>query len=162
MTDSRKLSDVDVPEEDARRGQSLLSRISTEITRTFKEYYGKGPTSTKSYFVDDLLFVVMRGGINAPEKFLLEQGEQDVVRAYRQTFENQMAKQLSERIEKLTQRKVVNFQSQVLFNPDLSVEIFVFEERAPAEVIEATALGEISDKAVGEVQGQQSHEPCDE
>src|SRR4051794_29723353 len=89
------LEAVEVAEEAADRGRSLLSRISSEIVKTFKAYYGKGPTSAKSYMFDDLLFVVMRGGLSAVEEFLLEQDEADAVRHYRQIFENHMAKILS-------------------------------------------------------------------
>jgi uncharacterized protein YbcI len=97
---------LDLPdEEEVQQGQSLLARISTEVVRTFKEYYGKGPTSAKSYMFDDLLFVVMRGGLNPSEKFLLENDEADVVRQYRQTFENRMNEILSEKIEELTGRR---------------------------------------------------------
>lgn len=110
------------------RAQSLLNRISTEVVQAFKENYGKGPTSAKSYLFDDLLFVVMRGGLTAPESFLLEQGEHDVVRAYRQTFANRMAATLGDKIEALTGRTVIGFQGQVLFAPDMSVMIFVFAE----------------------------------
>ncbi len=124
----------------ADRGYSLLNRISTVVVQTFKEYYGKGPTSAKSYMMDDLLFVVMRGGLTAPESFLLEQDEEDVVRAYRQTFENHMTAILSRRIEALTGRKVIGFQSQVLFEPTMSVEIFVFEDSTPAVAISAVQV----------------------
>jgi uncharacterized protein YbcI len=146
---------ADLPdEEDVRRGQSLLARISTEVVKTFKEYYGKGPTSAKSYFFDDMLFVVMRGGLNAAEKFLLEKDEVDVVRQYRQTFENRMNEILSEKIEDLTGRKVIAFNSQILFGPDMSIEIFVFDDRGTEESIEATALGQIAVEPVGEVEGE--------
>ena len=73
--------------------------------KTFKEYFGKGPTSAKSYMVDDLLFVVMRDGLTEVETFLLEQDEADVVRQYRQTFGNHMDKILSDKIEALTAGK---------------------------------------------------------
>jgi uncharacterized protein YbcI len=116
-------------EKELQRGESLLARISTEVVQTFKEYYGKGPTSAKSYMVDDLLFVVMRGGLNSAEKFLLEKDEVDVVRQYRQTFENRMNEILSGKIEKLTGRQVIAFQSQILFDPDMSIEMFVFDDR---------------------------------
>lgn len=149
------LAGVQLPnEETARRGQSLLSRISSEVVKTFKEYYGKGPTSAKSYMIDDLLFVVMRGGLNAAEKFLLEKGEVDVVRQYRQTFENRMDEILSKKIEELTGRTVIAFNSQILFEPDMSVEIFVFDDRGTEESIDATALGQISEQPVGEVAGE--------
>jgi uncharacterized protein YbcI len=151
------LAGVDLPgEEEVQRGQSLLARISTEIVQIFKEYYGKGPTSAKSYMFDDMLFVVMRGGLNASEKFLLEKDEVDVVRQYRQTFENRMNEILSEKIEALTSRKVIAFNSQILFDPDMSIEIFVFDDRGTEESIDATALGQIAVEPVGEVKGEAS------
>ena len=145
----------DLPdEEEVQRGQSLLARISTEVVSTFKEYYGKGPTSAKSYMFDDMLFVVMRGGLNASEKFLLEKDEADVVRQYRQTFENRMSEILTEKIEELTGKKVIAFNSQILFDPAMSIEIFVFDDRGTEESIDATALGQIAVEPVGEVTGE--------
>jgi uncharacterized protein YbcI len=146
---------LDLPgEEEVQRGESLLARISTQVVQTFKEYYGKGPVSAKSYMFDDMLFVVMRGGLNASEKFLLEKDEVDVVRQYRQTFENRMNEILSEKIEELTGRKVVAFNSQILFDPDISIEIFVFDSRGTEESIDATAIGQLGDEPVGEVTGK--------
>jgi uncharacterized protein YbcI len=149
------LEAVGLPDqEDVQRGQSLLARISREVVKTFKEYYGKGPTSAKSYMFDDMLFVVMRGGLNASEKFLLEKDEVDVVRQYRQTFENRMNEILSKKVEELTGRKVIAFNSQILFDPDMSIEMFVFDDRGTEESIDATALGQIAVKPVGEVKGE--------
>jgi uncharacterized protein YbcI len=146
---------VDLPAAtEVERGQSLLARISTEVVHTFKEYYGKGPTSAKSYMFDDMLFVVMRGGLNPAEKFLLEKGEVDAVRQFRQTFENRMDEVLTGKIEELTGRKVIAFNSQILFDPDMSIEIFVFDDRGTEESIDATALGQIAVEAVGEVKGE--------
>ena len=103
---------------------------------------------------DDMLFVVMRGGLNAAEKFLLGKDEVDVVRQYRQTFENRMNEILSEKIEELTSRKVIAFNSQILFDPDMSIEMFVFDDRGTEESIDATALGQISEAPVGEIRGE--------
>jgi uncharacterized protein YbcI len=149
------LAAVDLPgAQEVRRGQSLLARISAEVVKIFKKYYGKGPLSAKSYMFDDMLFVVMRGGLNASEKFLLENDEVDVVRQYRQTFENRMNVILSEKIEELTGRKVIAFNSQILFDPDMSIEMFVFDDRGTVESIDATALGQIAVEPVGEVKGE--------
>jgi uncharacterized protein YbcI len=151
MSEDDQPRNTELSDHDLQRGYSLLNRISTEVVQTFKEYYGKGPTSAKTYMMDDLLFVVMRGGLTPPEKFLLEQGEEDVVRAYRQTFENRMTQTLSGKIEKLTERKVIGFQSQVLFEPAMSIEIFVFDDRSPEEGIDMTAAAQIEQQAAGEV-----------
>ena len=124
-------------------GQSLLSRISTEIVRAQKEYFGKGPVEAKSYFLDDMLVVVMKGGFTTAEKTMLDFGEPDTVREFRQAFENRMTDQLTGLIEDLTGRTVVNYQSQVMFGPDRIVEMFVFDDEADQALIQATAAGQL-------------------
>jgi uncharacterized protein YbcI len=109
---------------------SVLSRISTEMVRTMKQYYGKGPVSAKSYLVDDLLFVVMREGITQAEQTMLDAGRAGTVRNFRQEFENEMAEVLTRMVERVTGRRVVTYQSQVLFDPNLTIEIFVFDDGA--------------------------------
>src|SRR5919107_1957074 len=92
---------------------TLLSRISTEMVRTQKQYFGKGPTQAKSYFFDDMLLVVMKGGVTTAEHTMLDFGQEDKVRDFRQVFENEMTARLSNLIEDLTGRKVVTYQSQI-------------------------------------------------
>ena len=124
---------------DREPGQSLLARISTEMVRAQKEYFGKGPVEAKSYFLDDMLVVVMKGGFTTAEKTMLEFGEQDAVREFRQAFENRMTDRLTGLIEDLTGRNVVNYQSQVMFGPDRIVEMFVFDDETDEALITATA-----------------------
>ena len=109
---------------------SLLSRISTEMVRTMKQYLGKGPVSVKSYLVDDLLFIVMREGMTQAEQTMLDAGRAGTVRSFRQEFENEMAEVLIRMVERLTGRWVVTYQSQVLFDPNMTIEIFVFDDTA--------------------------------
>ncbi len=66
-------------------GQSVMARISTEVVRTLKESFGKGPVKAKSYLLDDFLLVVMRGGITVAEQTMLQRGHGDMVREFRQT-----------------------------------------------------------------------------
>ena len=117
--------------------QSLTARISTEIVRTIKESFGKGPVKAKSYLLDDFLLVVMRGGVTTAEQTMLERGHARLVRQFRQTYQDEMADVLNAKVEALTGRKVVNYQSQILFDPHIVLEIFFFEpgdEAGPAEV----------------------------
>lgn len=104
-----------------------------------KGFYGRGPTKAKSYLIDDLLFVVMRGGITEAEQTLLDAGKADAVRAFRQHFENVMGERLIGTVEQLTERKVVTYQSQVLFDPHTIIEIFLFEKPFGRDTIEETA-----------------------
>ena len=132
-------------------GQSLLTRLSTEMVRAQKTFFGKGPVQAKSYFLDDMLIIVMKGGLTTAERTMLDFGEGDKVRDFRQTFENKMTERLTGMVEELTGRKVLTYQSQIMFGPDRVVEMFIFDDRARPEVIDATAEGQLSGEAVGEV-----------
>jgi uncharacterized protein YbcI len=125
-------------------GTSLRAAISREMVKALKTYYGRGPTKAKSYLFDDLLFVVMRGGMSQGEKTLLEAGHSDEVRSFRQRFENVMGERLIGTIEQLTDRKVLTYQSQVLFDPFVVIEIFVFDQPHASSAIEATARALLS------------------
>ena len=72
------------------RGKDLLRQISTGMARMQKDAFGKGPISTKSYMFDDLLLIVMREGLTVAEKTMLDFGRADLVRDFRQQFENEM------------------------------------------------------------------------
>ena len=136
-------------ESETERGGGLLSRISNEIVKAQKEHWGKGPVGAKSYMFDDMLFVVMHGGLTTAEKTMVEFGEGDLVRQYRQTFENRMTGRLTGLIEKMTGRKVVNYQAQIMFDPDRVVEMFVFDRPVDEEPRAATAEGQVSNGGVG-------------
>jgi uncharacterized protein YbcI len=127
----------------------LLSRISTEMVRTMKQYYGKGPVSAKSYLVDDLLFVVLREGITQAEQTMLAAGREGMVRHFRQEFENELAEVVIRMIERLTGRRVVTYQSQVLFNPNMNIEIFVFDDGATPARGESDDLIDAGDPGPG-------------
>jgi uncharacterized protein YbcI len=128
-------------------GASLLSTISREMVKAMKSFYGRGPTKAKSYLIDDLLFVVMRGGMTEAEQTLLDAGEGDAVRGFRQHFENVMAERLIGTIEQLTERKVVTYQNQVLFDPHTIIEIFLFEKPFERRAIEETARALLADNS---------------
>jgi uncharacterized protein YbcI len=132
------------------RGVTLLAQISNEIVHAQKEYWGKGPDGAKSYMFDDMLFVVMRGGLTTAENSMLEFGEADLVRQYRQTFENRMTAKMTGIIEQLTGRTVLTYQSQIMFDPTRVVEMFVFDDTASDHARAATAEGEASDGLIGE------------
>lgn len=141
---------AETPEDHEERGQGLLARISNEMVRAQKEFFGKGPTEAKSYLLDDMLFIVMRGGMTTAERTMLDFGQQDQVRQFRQLFENEMTQRLTDMIERLTGRKVLTYQSQVMFEPDIVVEMFVFESNADAQDRAATAEGQTQDDSIGE------------
>lgn len=137
---------------DAERG-TTLERLSNEMVRLQKKFWGRGPDSAKSYLVDDLLFIVMRGGLTVAEQSMLEGGREESVRNTRQEFENDMAGRLESMVEEVTGRKVLTYQSQILFEPEIVIETFVFAHKASAAQAAETARGQLDDVVVGEVAG---------
>lgn len=106
----------------------LLAAVSDAMVQLMKQYYGKGPTKAKSYMLDNLLIVVMEGGLTVVEETLVRSGKHHLVREVRQTFENEMTAEFTAQIARLTGRGVLTYQSQILFDPDMQVEIFVLDE----------------------------------
>lgn len=129
----------------ASQEQSLLSKLSTEVVRTLKDSFGKGPLKAKSYMLDDFLIVVMRGGVTVAEQTMLDRGHGDLVRAFRQTYQNELGDELVAKVELLTGRKVVNYQSQILFEPHIVMEIFFFGDTADEAQLRETAAGLLGD-----------------
>jgi uncharacterized protein YbcI len=126
-------------------GGDLLARLSDEMVRAKKQFFGKGPEQSKSYMFDDLLIVVMRGGLTTAEQTMLRFGQQNMVRQFRQLFEDEMTEVLTGLVEETTGRTVVNYQSQIMFDPDIVVEMFVFDQPRQ-DGIGATAEGQLEDE----------------
>lgn len=129
---------------------SLLVQISNEMVRAQKAYFGRGPERARSYILDDFLLIVMRGGLLPVERTMLEAGKQDMVRQYRQAYENEMTATLIGKMQELTGRTILNYQSQILFDPDIVVEIFFFDQSGSSEQIQDTVEGQLHDESRGQ------------
>jgi uncharacterized protein YbcI len=106
-------------------GGQLLAAISNQIVAILREHYGRGPMKAKTYALDDLIVVVMRGsGFTALEKTIMDSGEPNRVVEMRHDFQRLMTSRFTETIEELTGRNVVAFLSQAHVDPDLTLEIF--------------------------------------
>ena len=76
-------------------GGHLLSAISTSIVGILREHYGRGPMKAKTYALDDIIVVVMRGsGFTALEQTIMDSGEPERVIAMREDFQRVMAERL--------------------------------------------------------------------
>jgi uncharacterized protein YbcI len=106
-------------------GGHLLATISTSIVSILREHYGRGPMKAKTYVLDDIVVVVMRGsGFTPLEQTIMDSGEPDRVIAMREDFQRVMAERYREVIHELTGRQVVAFLSQAHVEPDITMEIF--------------------------------------
>jgi uncharacterized protein YbcI len=113
---------------EALTGGRLLAAISTSIVGILREHYGRGPMKAKTYALDDIVVVVMRGsGFTALEQTIMDSGEPQRVVDLREDFQRLMAARYKETIEELTGRKVVAFLSQAHVEPDITMEVFFID-----------------------------------
>jgi uncharacterized protein YbcI len=125
--------DAALPEwENPLAGGQLLAAISTSIVGILRDHYGRGPMKAKTYVLDDIIVVVMRGsGFTPLEKTIMESGAPDRVIAMREDFQRVMASRYKETIKELTGRNVVAFLSQAHVDPDITIEIFFVDGALP-------------------------------
>ncbi len=122
-------------------GGQLLAAISTRIVAILREGYGRGPMKAKTYALDDIIVVVMRGsGFTSLEQTIMESGEPDRIVAMRHDFQGMMSKRFKETIEELTGRNVVAFLSQAHVEPDITIEMFFVD--GPLEGVGAVEVTE--------------------
>jgi uncharacterized protein YbcI len=111
---------------------TALTAISDGMVRLLKEYYGVGPTQAKTYYHDDLVVCLMRGGFTRVEQTLLEGGRTTAVIQQRMEFQEVMRDRFVAVIEGATGRNVVGFMSGNQQDPDMICEVFVL---APTDLL---------------------------
>jgi uncharacterized protein YbcI len=102
-----------------------------------KEFYGRGPTRTKSYYADDLVVCVLRGGFSRVEQTLLEGGRTAAVIQQRLEFQELMRQRFEEVIENATGRRVIGFMSGNQQHPDMMCEVFIL---APTDLVDGEEI----------------------
>jgi uncharacterized protein YbcI len=110
----------------------VLTAISDGLVGLLKEFYGQGPTRTKSYFQDDLVVCVLRGGFSRVEETLLDGGRGDAVIQQRMEFQEVMRERFAGVVEDATGRRVIGFMSGNQQHPDLMCEVFIL---APTDLV---------------------------
>jgi uncharacterized protein YbcI len=98
-----------------------------------KEFYGRGPTRAKSYYEDDLVVCVLRGGFSRVEETLLAGGRGQAVIQQRMEFQEVMRQRFAKVIEDATGKRVIGFMSGNQQDPDLMCEVFIV---APTDLVD--------------------------
>ena len=101
--------------------------IGNEITRLHREHYGRGASTTRTVFQRNYVASFLEDIYTPVERTLIEDGQEEGVKQTRQLFQMAMRERFTEAVERITGRKVVAFMSQVHFDPDLAVEVFVLD-----------------------------------
>jgi uncharacterized protein YbcI len=112
----------------------VLAAISDGMVALLKEYYGRGPTRTKSYYEDDLVVCVLRGGFSRVEQTLLDGGRGAAVISQRMEFQDVMRERFDAVIEHATGRRVIGFMSGNQQHPDMMCEVFIL---APTDLVDS-------------------------
>jgi uncharacterized protein YbcI len=115
----------------------VLTAISDGLVALLKEFYGRGPTRVKSYYEDDLVVCVLRGGFSRVEQTLLEGGRGASVIRQRLEFQELMRGRFEAVIERATGRRVIGFMSGNQQHPDMMCEVFIL---APTDLVEPDEL----------------------
>ena len=105
----------------------MLTAISDGLVGLLKEFYGRGPSRAKSYYQDDLVVCVLRGGFTRVEETLLEGGRGPAVIHQRMEFQELMRERFEAVIERATGRRVIGFMSGNQQHPDMMCEVFILE-----------------------------------
>ena len=103
----------------------VLTAISDGLVALLKEFYGRGPTRAKSYYQDDLVVCVLRGGFSRVEQTLLEGGRENSVIQQRMDFQDLMRGRFEKVVEDATGHRVIGFMSGNQQDPDLMCEVFI-------------------------------------
>jgi uncharacterized protein YbcI len=115
----------------------VLTAISDGLVALFKEFYGRGPTRAKSYYEDDLVVCVLRGGFTRVEQTLLEGGRGWAVIRQRMEFQDLMRERFESVIKNATGRQVIGCMSGNQQDPDIMCEVFVL---APTDLLDEDEL----------------------
>jgi uncharacterized protein YbcI len=116
-----------------RQHGDVLTAISDGMVALLKEFYGRGPTRAKSYYGDDLVVCLLRGGFSPVEQTLLEGGRSSSVIQQRMDFQALTRTRFEVVIERATGRRVIGFMSGNQQDPDVKCEVFVL---APTDLVD--------------------------
>ena len=106
---------------------SLMSSISNEMVRLYKEQFGRGPTRARSHWAgSDTVVILLEDTLSPAERNLVKMGEHQRLRDTRLFFQYATVREFCEPVEQLTGRKVRSFVSGIDSEVDgLSLEMFV-------------------------------------
>jgi uncharacterized protein YbcI len=111
----------------------VLTAISDGMVSLLKEFYGRGPNRAKSYYEDDLVVCLLRGGFTRVEQTLLAGGRGSSVIQQRMEFQELMRERFTAVIEEATGRNVIGFMSGNQQHPDMMCEVFIL---APTDLVD--------------------------
>ena len=108
--------------------------VGNAITKLHRDHYGRGATTTRTVYQRNFVIAFLEDIYTPLERTLIDAGQHEVVKHTRQAFQMAMREAFSDAVEEITGRKVVQFMSQVSFEPDMAAEIFVLEPGTDVDI----------------------------
>lgn len=114
----------DSPDSPARG--ALVSQLSREIVQLHARLYGRGPTKARSYLHGDYAVCILAEVFTTAERTLIVAGSGDHVSDTRKKFQDAVKDEFIGVVERITERTVRVFLSQVDVEANLALEFFIF------------------------------------
>jgi len=108
------------------RGE-LLVTLSNRIVAIYKELYGKGPVKVRSWYLDDVVLCVLRGGLTRSEQTFVEIGRGDRVVLQRESFHDVAAPIFMQAVEEVVGRRVETVLDATDEDQDVTTLVFLLE-----------------------------------
>src|ERR1044072_6115549 len=115
----------------------VLTAISDGMVGLLKEFSGRGPTQAKTYYQDDLVVCLLRGGFPRVEQTLLDGGRGAAVIEQRMAFQEGMRDRFTAVVEHATGRPAAGFMSGNQQDPYMICEVFVL---SPSDLVDSHEL----------------------
>jgi uncharacterized protein YbcI len=119
-------------------GPGILTAISNEMVRIYKDQFGRGPTKTRTNWSGaDTLVVTLEDTFTPAERRLSEMGEHQRLRDLRLLFQYAEIERFCAPVERLTGRRVRAFISGMDTVADVATEMFVLHpagSEAPSRI----------------------------
>jgi uncharacterized protein YbcI len=101
--------------------------MSNAIVRIHAKYYGRGPTKARAHIHDAFALVVLEEVFTPAERTLTRAGRYEQVVNMRDAFQDALKAEFIEAAEEITGRTVRAFISEINVDPELAIELFLFE-----------------------------------
>jgi len=120
------MTDLQVKDDDGSGQHGVLSAISKDMVRIYKDQFGRGPTKTRTRWAGpDILIVMLEDTFTPAERSLQRMGEHERLRDLRLLFQYAETERFCAPVERLTGRKVRAFISGIDTVSDVASELFV-------------------------------------
>src|SRR4051794_4736237 len=115
------------PESGGEPQVGLARSISNEMVRLYKQQFGRGPTSARTYWCGpDVVTVILEDTLTPAERNLAAMGEHQRLRDTRMFFQYATVQEFCEPVEDITGRTVRSFHSSIDTEVDgMAIETFV-------------------------------------